>query len=687
MLPRLVDEGARLKAYNTPSHPQPLWVPDESFKAQSSEEQLRKFINNRHYLNLGNFYDLHTYSVSDYTFWEDLWDYLEIQCSIRFSKVLEEGKLLREIPRWFPGARLNYAENLLRRNDDTIACTESNELGHLRHYSFRELHERVRSMASAFTASGLKVGDRIAAIVANSITAVVLALAATSIGAIFSSTATDLGVPAVLDRYRQIQPKILFADVEVSYGGKAVDLIPKVTEVIQDLLNHGLQMAVMLPSTLSGSETDILNCPKTMLLSKFLEKGDNRSLTFAQLPFDHPGFILYSSGTSGKPKCIVHSAGAVLMQPKKDIMQGLSCRAGETFFQYTSTGWMMWTFMLATLSIGGRLILYEGSPFYPSLPHFLRFIHDQKVNYFGTSPRFLAEVKRQGINPLNVAPFDSLRVLYSGGDVLTSTLHTWAHDAFGKRVCLYSASGGTDVCGTLLSFSPTLPVYPGEIQAKALGMKIEVFDPNGKNIERTGSPGELVCTRPHPSLPICFWGDEKGEKLRATYFDTYPGIYCQGDFTLVDPQTNGLVILGRSDGVLNPSGIRFGSSEIYNIISTCFSSKIEDSICVGQRRPGIDDEEHVLLFVKVQPGYKFTAQLEEEIKEAIRRGLSRRHVPAWIGEVEDIPYNVNGKKIEIAVKKIVSGHDVQPSATIENPESFKLYIKYRNLQHRTRTRL
>ncbi|KAF8629404.1 hypothetical protein AX15_003458 [Amanita polypyramis BW_CC] len=658
---------------------QHLWSPDESFKRNSSEEELRQFVNNRHNLNLVNFHDLHTYSVSDYAFWEDLWDYLQIRYSARFSKVLEKGILLEEIPTWFPAARLNYAENLLSRNDDTIACTASNELGQVTHYSFRELRGRVRILASALKSSGVKVGDRVAAIVTNSIMAVALALATTSLGAIFSSTATDLGTLAVLDRYRQIRPKILFSEIEAQYAGSKIDLLPKAAEVIKDLINYGLQMAVLLPSSITGAE-NIVDYPVTVTLSKFLEKADDGPLIFAQLPFNHPAFILYSSGTSGKPKCIVHSAGGVLLQTKKDVKQGLSCRPGETYFQYSSTGWMMWTFMLATLSVGGRIILYEGSPLYPSARHFLQFIDEQNVDYFGTSPRFLTELQDRGIKPSDVAPFNSLRIIVCGGAVLTPVLHTWAQSAFGPHTCIYSATGGTDICATFISFSPTLPLYAGELQAKTLGMKIEIFDSAGNNIEHTGVPGEMVCTRPHPSLPICFWGDGAGKKLRASYFDMYPGIWRQGDFAVVNPKTNGLIILGRSDGVLNPSGIRFGSSEIYNIMGS-FASRIEDSLCVGQRRPGIDTDEYVLLFVKMRSGHALDQQLETDIRSAIRLGLSRRHVPAWIGQVQDIPYTVNGKKVEVAVKRIISGVDVPPTATIENPESLKLYYKYRTLQH------
>ena len=364
------------------------------------------------------------------------------------------------------------------------------------------------------------------------------------------------------------------------------------------------------------------------------------------------------------------------MQTKKDIMIGFGLGPDDTYFQYTTTGWMMWTFMLSGLACGSRIILYDGSPFHPDLRTYLQFIHDQGVSVLGTSPRFLAEILGRGLKPLEIASFESLRVIGCTGAVLTPPMFQWTHEAFGGNVHLISTSGGTDVCSSFVTGTPILPVYTGEIQCKTLGMKVEVWDPAGNNIEHTGTPGELVCTRPHPSLPLYFWGDDSGEKLRDTYFSMYPGIWRQGDFIVVNPDTKGIMILGRSDGVLNPSGVRFGSGEIYTVLEK-FSNVLDDSLCVGQRRQQ-DLDERVLLFLKLRPGYKFTPQLETDIKGEIRRALSARHVPAYIFEVTDIPYTVNGKKIEIAVKQIVSGSNIQPSGTVANPESLKLYYKYRD---------
>uniref|UniRef100_A0A0W0FRK0 Acetoacetyl-synthetase n=1 Tax=Moniliophthora roreri TaxID=221103 RepID=A0A0W0FRK0_MONRR len=642
-------------------HSKLLWKPE--YPQYTNVEGFRKMVNRSRGLNLKDWHDIYKYSIENYDFWVDLWKYLRIIYSVPPEKIMTPGTI-PEVPEWFPGARLNYAENLLWRNDDGVAITAGGEQGKIEECSYRELRLKVQEMASAMKANGVGVGDRVAAIITNSIVAVTIALATTSIGAIFSGTATDMGQDGILDRYRQIQPKVIFSETETQYGGKKTNLLPKVSAVIKSLSDIGLRRAVLLPSSITGKIVTLRDVPNTITLPEFLATGDNSELKFEQLPFNHPVYILYSSGTSGPPKCIVHSAGGALLQSKKDTMLSKDLRQEEVHFQYTTTGWLLWTYMLTVLSVGARLVLYDGSPFYPNIKTYLKFVSDQDANFFGTSPRFMAEVQGQGINPLEVAPFTSLRTVSVTGAVLTPPMFEFTFNAFGRKIFLISTSGGTDIFCSLVSGAPTLPVYTGETQYKALGMKVEVFDPDGNNVEEKSEPGELVVTRPHPSLPK-LWGDTPdGQKLRETYFSHYPG-----EENCVD-----------SDGVLNPSGVRFGSGEIYSVLEKFTKGGIDDTICIGQRRPQ-DKHERVLLFVKMRPGHSLTKSLENEIRSAIKNALSARHVPEYIFQVEDIPYTVNGKKIEIAIKQIVSGSTMKPSGTVANPESLQLYYKYKDIEN------
>ncbi|KAF7357777.1 AMP-binding domain-containing protein [Mycena venus] len=639
----------------------PIWRPANP--SWTAVERLRRLINSKHGLQLKDYHDLHRYSVESYTFWLDLWEFLGIVSSVPPTKIFVQGSM-PEVPIWFPDARLNYAENLLVRRDDGICCTAGGESGVVHHYSYRQLNEMVRKMARAMRLHGLQKGDRVAAIVNNTITAVVVCLATASIGGIYSSTATDMGTQGILDRYRQIQPKFVFTETEVQYAGKVIDLVPKISEVFRDLRKYGLQHAITLPSLVSGKEISI---PESSLLSKFLAVDDGHALIFEQLPFSHPLFILYSSGTSGPPKCIVHSAGGVLLQGRKELRINIGMDPDDTFFQYTTTGWMMWTFMMAGLANGARTIIYDGSPFYPDARTYLKFISDQRVSGLGTSPRFLAEVQGQGINPLELAPFEAFKTLMVTGAVLTSPLFKWAQRAFGGAG---SRNFNLRRNGRVYRFCDWMPESSGisgrlvEIQHKSLGMKIEVFDPEGKNIEHTGVAGEMV-------------GGLTSRRF-LHIGDLLVGIWRQGDFIVVNPKTKGIMVLGRSDGVLNPSGVRFGSGEIYTVLEQ-FTKVIDDSLCVGQRRPQ-DKDERVLLFLKMRTGHKLDDRLIGEIKGAIRKALSARHVPSFIFETEDIPYTVNGKRIEIAVKQIVSGSNLKPSGTVANPESLQLYYKYRDLE-------
>ncbi|KAK7472526.1 hypothetical protein VKT23_000641 [Stygiomarasmius scandens] len=661
-----------------------IWNPPQTAPF-TSVEILRRAINRKHGLSLKNYFDLYEYSVNNDAFWSDIWEDLGIVYSVAPKKSVTLGPLphLHQAS-WFPGARLNYAENLLRRNDDAIACTTIDETYVPKDYSYRQLRGLVAEMAAALRVNGLSTGDRVAGVLSNSIIAVVLALATTSIGAIYTGTAPDMGAKGILDRYTQVQPKFLFIETETIYTGTSKNLNEKVTEVVEGLSQSGLKLAVLLPSRATGIPSS-LKIRNSTTLDKFLSSGDGRPLVFEQLPFSHPLVILYSSGTSGTPKCIVHSAGGLLLQVKKDLVYGFDIGPNDTFFQYTTTGWMMWMLMIGALSIGARTIVYDGSPFYPSAPAFLRMIDEQLVSVLGLSPRFMAELQGKGIQPTDIGKFESLHTIAVGGAIFTPPLHEWTQQAFnrgrvGNPTRVFVGIGATDVCCAYGSSTKSLPIYAGEISCKVLGMRIEVFDSQGKNIEHTGEAGEMTVTRPHPSVPLGFWDAAAqrpvpGAKFEQAYFDMYPGVWRQGDFMVVNPKTKGYLVLGRSDGVLNPKGVRFGSGEIYSVLESNFGALIEESICVGQRRPQ-DSDETVLLFLKMRKPGSLDDVLLRRIRTSIRNSLSARHVPSYIFEVSQIPMTTNGKKIEIAVKQIVSGQNPKPSGAVANPEAFKEYYKY-----------
>ncbi|KAG7094617.1 putative NRPS-like protein biosynthetic cluster [Marasmius oreades] len=537
----------------------------------------------------------------------------------------------------------------------------------------------VQAVSAAMRSSGVVAGDRIAAVITNSIEAVVLFLATASIGAIYTSTAPDMGAKGILNRYEQIKPKLLFMETEVFYAGKVIDLSGKCLEVLSSLNQRGLQSTILLPSRITGRVFTLQALARYDILSyaDFLARGDNSALTFEQLPFNHPLIILYSSGTTGTPKCIVHRAGGILLQIKKELAYCYGLDALGTFFQYTTTGWMMWTLLMGSLSLGARMILYDGSPFHPDIQTFVKMINDQGATVTGLSPRFLSEMRSQGIQPHEVASFEALQSIAVGGSILTPNVHAWAQKAFGPSTRVFIAMGGTDICAAFVVSIPSLQIHVGEISCKSLGIKVEVFDSHGRNIEGTGRAGEMVVTKGHPTVPLFFWGDKSGEKFRKAYFDMFPGIWRQGDFMVVNPKTGGIQILGRSDGVLNPKGIRFGAGEIYSVVEQLegVSEQVDDCICVGQRRAQ-DPEERVFLFVKMRHGYSFTKILAMQIKAAIRNQLTARHVPDFMIEVKNIPYTTNGKKIEIAVKQIISGAVLKPSASVANPEALEEYYKY-----------
>ena len=556
-------------------------------------------------------------------------------------------------PDFFRGARLNFAENLLypecNPNEDSLAVIAATEVSRER-VTWKQLRSRVRDVAKALKASGVNEGDRVAGYVANNTNALVALLAATSIGAVWTGVSPDTGVHAVLDRLQQIEPVILFADNAVIYNGKTHEVKDKLKEIVVGL--PSLQVLVVF-QTISEHQFDLGAVKpaqgKVWTYDEFITSIHlDTKHEFAQLPPSHPVYILYSSGTTGKPKCIVHSAVGTLIQHKKEHDIQCNLKPGDRLLYFTTTTWMMHHWMVSALATGVTLTLYDGSPFRPldasgtgdmAMP---RLIEELGITHFGTSAKYLSVLEQKAVMPKSDLSMKSLRAIYSTGSPLAPSTFEYVYRAFGPDIHLGSITGGTDIISLFGTPSLLSPVYPGEIQVRGLGMAVEVWDFEGKDITSTAEPGDLVCVKPFPCQPVGFWGSEGEKAYKKSYFETFPGVWHHGDFVRLNPKTGGMFMLGRSDGVLKPSGVRFGSAEIYNIVLQYFP-EVEDALCIGRRRE-TDTDETVVLFLKMANGVQFSENLTQRIRATVRSRLSARHVPAIIDECPEIPITTNGKK-------------------------------------------
>ncbi|KAJ6157911.1 hypothetical protein N7470_005503 [Penicillium chermesinum] len=612
-------------------------------------------------------------------FWDFCWKYFQIIHDGSYSQVVDESARIDSVPSWFTGVRVNFAENILftreagnttYKEDGKVAVTEVREgaVGDAVHLTWGELRRKTGSLVQAMKANGVTRGDRIAVCSANSIDTLVVFLASTALGAIFSSSSTDMGVKGVLERLLQIKPRWLFMDDFAVYNGKTTDLRGKMKDIVQGMGAVAEFQGVVSQPRFPSKPADLHQVPRSMTLAKYLEKAEgNTQLEFERVEFRDPFLVVYSSGTTGQPKCIVHSVGGVLMNAHKEGRLHSEMGPDTVGLQFTTTGWIMYLNAVQALLFGARAVLYDGSPFIPDVTTLVKLAAQEKVTHLGISPRWLDEQKRAGIKPREIADLSFLRGVTSTGMVLRDELFEWFYDeGFPSHVRLNNISGGTDIAGCFGIGNPLVPVYVGGGEG-IKGIPIE-----------DGVPGELVATAAFPNMPTKFWGDN-GKKYHDAYFGRFDNVWTHGDFVSIHPVTKQLLFHGRADGVLNPSGVRFGSAEIYRVIEGHFQQEVADSLCVGQRRP-TDPDERVMLFLLMKPGKAFTEDLVQQIKSLIRRELSPRHVPAFIFETPEIPTTVNLKKVELPVKQIVCGRKIQPSGTLLNPGSLDYYYQFAEVE-------
>jgi acetoacetyl-CoA synthetase len=657
-----------------------LWIPSKEVVENANVTHFIRQINADRGLNIKSYAQLHNYSVTQDAFWLDLFKFLKIRHSSPPTSVIAGGRSLADAPmypppKFFPGCKLNYAENIVEGHDDSALAiiTALEGAKQVKRYTFGQMRDIVHGYADALRTAGVVKGDRVAGILCNSIHSACILLATSSIGAVYSSTATDMGTSGILDRLKQIRPKVILMDNAAHYNGKIFNLASKAKEVLSVIDDHQLARFVVVPNV-AGISCD-LGHAKTVPLDAWIKEAKRTpKLQYEQCDFIDPVFSMYSSGTTGPPKCIQHSIGGVLLSMKKEAVLQLDLHPGDVYYQFTTTNWMMYQVLIMGLSTGATILCLDGSPMI-DIPRVLKFMDEVGVTLYGTSPRWLAEVRSLGIVPKEVAPFKRLRQVTSTGSALVTELYHHFYKVWPSNVQLSSISGGTDLLSCIIAAVPILPIYAGELQTPCLGIAAASFDDEGKPlpVER---PGELVITRGFPSQPIYFLSDPEGKKYKDAYYSHFPGIWRHGDFVQFK-ETGGAVLLSRSDGVLNPSGVRFGSAEIYGI--TDKFPEIAEALCIGQRRP-TDVDESVLLFLQMKNPKDFSEDLVQRIKKTIAKELSPRHVPRYVFLVKDIPMTINGKKVEIVVKQIVSGQTPKVSATVANPECLEEYKQYARIE-------
>jgi len=636
-----------------------LWNPSDERK---NSALITDFMNKLP-IDFESYFDLHKWSVANLeTFWSEFWEYSGIIYSKKYDSVLSNPVMPGA--KWFLGSELNYAQNLLSGNPDQVAIISTGENRQDQNFTFKDLNVAVSKAQTGLESLGVQKGSRVAAFVPNCVESIVLMLATSACGAIWTSCSPDFGSQGAIDRFGQVEPSILIVSNGYSYNGKIFPLDEKINGVISNI--DSIQNIICIDFV---DVNCTLNHESVISYNELLS---NNSLTpnFVQVPFDHPLYIMYSSGTTGPPKSIVHGVGGTLIQHLKEHQLQCDIQAGkDRLFWFTTCGWMMWNWLVSALASGATIVLYDGSPSYPTLGHLWDMAERTKITHFGTSPKFLSACSNIGLVPKDISDLSNLKSVLSTGAPLVPEQYDWVYDNIKSDIQLSSISGGTDIIGCFLAGSPILPVYRGEIQCVQLGMDVQSWNDAGESI--IGESGELVCVKPFPSMPVKFWNDNNDKKYHSAYFEDFDNVWTHGDYVKIT-ESGGAIISGRSDTTLNPGGVRIGTAEIYRSVENI--PEISDAIVVG--RPNADDVE-IVLFIKLNEGIRLDSKLSDQIKTLIRLKNTPRHVPKYIFEVRDIPYTISGKKVEKAILSSILGEKIKNKDALANPESLK---EYSNLQ-------
>ncbi|MFW9818147.1 MAG: acetoacetate--CoA ligase [Candidatus Thorarchaeota archaeon] len=649
-----------------------LWEPSENWIKNAEATRFIEFVNKNYNQKIKNGKDLYKWSVEEISdFWDAMWKFSGIISSLPYEKVVENLSLFPGT-KWFPGAKLNFAENLLKFKDDQLAFIFQGEAKVSKQMTYNELNRTVARLAKSLKDLGIKINDRVVSYIPNLIETPIAMLATTAIGAIWASCGAELQSSAVIDRFSQIEPKILFTVDGYFYRDKVFNIKDNIKAVVDAIPTIE---KVIVVSYISDGKADVSVIPKAVNWEDFISKDQDPKLEFEQLPFDHPIYIMFSSGTTGKPKCMVQSGGGVLINHLKELILSTDCKRSDIINYITAPSWMMWNWLISALAVGATIFLYDGNPLYPDPLRFFELIEKHKISIFGTSAAFIHYLMGLGVKPTEKYDLTSLREISQTASTLSPEGFEYVYKEIKKDLFFNSISGGTDINGCFAGAIPILPVYSGELQGRALAMKVEAYNDNAEPVE--DEQAELVCEAPAPSMPVYFWGDDDNmTKYKAAYFDHFKdtgnNVWRHGDYIVIHSDTGGITFWGRSDAVLKPSGVRIGTAEIYNVIEQL--PEVSDSLVIGQQWEG---DIRIVMFVLLNEGYELTDKLKIKIQQIIREKTSPRHVPKLIfaAPEDGIPYTFSNKKVEIAVTKIIHGMEVANRGALRNPESLDFYME------------